>query len=78
MRPTLLLSVMAIDLLFTLAAAAGAATGAPSPFMPPYPDFGLQGPYLRHRDISCPCPVIPRHVATHPHRRARATGEARN
>jgi hypothetical protein len=41
MKSIQLLVIGAITILFARAAGAGAATGIPSPFFPPYPDFGL-------------------------------------
>jgi hypothetical protein len=42
LRVTLqLLVTLAALALWALPAEAGAATGAPSPFLPPYPDYGL-------------------------------------
>ena len=40
---TLLFTTLAFGVLSAPAAIAGAATGMPSPFVPPYPDFGYCG-----------------------------------
>jgi hypothetical protein len=57
------LAVILMQVLFALPANAGAATGMPSPFLPPYPDYGLP--------THCPCrdmarrTLSPRHDLTH-------------
>jgi len=48
MKAILLFSILAIGITFAQSAGAGAATGMPSPFMPPYPDFGYCGRCHRH------------------------------
>ena len=52
-------AVILVQVLFALPAQAGAATGMPSPFLPPYPDYGLP----THR----PCWDLPRHPLSPPH-----------
>jgi hypothetical protein len=56
----LLLSVVMFDLALALPAAAGAATGMPSPFMSPFPDFGCCERCARHGAISWRCPGFSR------------------
>lgn len=65
MKVRLSLAVILMQVLFALPANAGAATGMPSPFLPPYPDYGLP--------THCPCrdvarrPPSWRHGLTHRH-----------
>jgi len=74
---TSLLSTIAINLLFAPPAGAGAATGMPSPFMLPYPDFGHCGQCLSRADDSPQHPPIAGHVVAHPHIRVRTIRQAR-
>jgi hypothetical protein len=60
MKGTLLLSVLMFELALALPAAAGAATGMPSPFMPPFPDFGCCGRCTSHAAVSWHCPGFTR------------------
>lgn len=65
MKVRLSLAVILMAVLFALPAQAGAATGMPSPFLPPYPDYGLP--------THCPCwdmarhPPSPLHGLAHRH-----------
>jgi len=65
MKVRLSLAVFLMLVLFALPAQAGAATGMPSPFLPPYPDYGLP--------THCPCwdmarrPLSPPHGLAHRH-----------
>ncbi len=65
MKVRLSLAVILMQVLFALPAKAGAASGMPSPFLPPYPDYGLP--------THCPCRDVarrtlsPRHDLTHQH-----------
>jgi hypothetical protein len=77
MKTTAVLSTIAISLLFAPAAGAGAATGMPSPFMPPYPDFGPCGQCVRHADDSPRHPHIAGHIVARPHTGAHAIRQAR-
>ena len=68
MKAILLLSmIMIISMQFGPPAAAGAATGMPSPFLLPYPDFGYCGKCLWPR-----YPVIAGHTVGHSPMRTRA------
>ena len=61
-----LLVIGAITILFAPAAGAGAATGMPSPFFPPYPDFGLCVRCVSKLDASPRYPVHPVPPSTRP------------
>jgi len=77
MKTTSILSTIAISLLFASPVGAGAATGMPSPFMPPYPDFGRCAQCLRHTNDISQQPGIAGHGVAHAHVRAHATRQAR-
>jgi hypothetical protein len=64
----LLLTALALGMLFAPPALAGAATGMPSPFMPPYPDFGCCAPC----PAGCRVATINGHPYAHPHLPVRA------
>lgn len=58
----LLLSLIAAATLFALPARAGAASGMPSPFFPPYPDYGCHARcILRHEAEYLRCRSAPAH-----------------
>jgi hypothetical protein len=56
MKGILLLSVLIFELALALPAAAGAASGMPSPFMPPFPDYGCCGRCTWRGAVSWRCP----------------------
>jgi hypothetical protein len=58
MKAIQLLVIGAITTLFAPAAGAGAATGMPSPFFPPYPDFGLCARCILKHEASPRYPVF--------------------
>ena len=57
MKAMILIALSTIPALSSISAIAGAPAHLPSPFMPPYPDYGLS--------THCPCPhkAKLRHVA---------------
>jgi hypothetical protein len=74
MKSIQLLVIGAITILFAPAAGAGAATGMPSPFFPPYPDFGLCVRCVSKLDASSGYPAFTRyHPQPHPRLRVDAT-----
>lgn len=77
MKVTLLLSMIVINIALARTAEAGAATGAPSPFMPPYPDFGYRGQCLWQGEVSPWCPAIGRRTLARTHVSTGATGKSR-
>ena len=58
---TLVFTTLAFGVLFAPAAIAGAATGMPSPFVPPYPDFG----YCGSCPAGCRCAPVARYAFAH-------------
>ncbi len=73
-----LLVIGAITILFAPAAGAGAATGMPSPFFPPYPDFGLCVRCVSKLDASPRYSGFTRyHPQPHPYLRADAADKVR-
>jgi hypothetical protein len=56
-----LVTTLALGVLFAPAAIAGAATGMPSPFVPPYPDFGFCAPC----PAGCRCAPVARYAFAH-------------
>ena len=80
MKAMVLLWMLLCCMLFPSAAGAGAATGTPSPFLPPYPDFGRCGKCAwyggidrQHRDVAAPA-VANAHMRAHATDRARKRG----
>jgi hypothetical protein len=78
MKSIQLLVIGAITILFAPAAGAGAAAGMPSPFFPPYPDFGLCVRCVSKLDASPRYPAFTRyHPQPHPYLRTDATDKVR-
>jgi hypothetical protein len=73
-----LLVIGAITILFAPAAGAGAATGMPSPFFPPYRDFGLCVRCVSKLNASPRYSAFTRyHPQPHPYLRADAADKVR-
>jgi hypothetical protein len=77
MKVILLLSMLLFCALFPPSAGAGAATGMPSPFLPPYPDFGLCVKCPWNGGMAPQRRVIAARAMAHAHVRLRATDKAR-
>jgi hypothetical protein len=77
MKVILLLSMVVINIVVARTAEAGAATGMPSPFMPPYPDFGYRGQCPWHGEVGPWCPVMGRHTLARTHLSTGTTGKSR-
>ena len=77
MKAIQLLLIGAISTLFPPAAGAGAATGMPSPFFPPYPDLGLCTRCVsKHEASDRYLALTRRHPERHPYPKARVTDNA--
>jgi len=68
MKITLPLALAAACVLFTLPARAGAAGGMPSPFFPPYPDYGCDARCIVRHEAEYRCRIaaarrLPHHTA---------------
>ena len=77
MKVISLLSMLLFCTLFAPSAGAGAATGTPSPFQPPYPDFGRCGKCLWHGGMDPQRRVVAATAVASAHVRLRATDKAR-
>jgi len=58
MKITLLLSLFAAGILSTTPARAGAASGMPSPFFPPYPDYGCDARCIVRHEAAFHCRIV--------------------
>jgi len=77
MKVISLLSMLLFWALFPPSAGAGAATGTPSPFLPPYPDFWRRGKCLWHSGMDPQRRAIAAPAVANAHMRLRATDKAR-
>lgn len=57
MKITLLLSLFAVGILSTTPARAGAASGMPNPFFPPYPDYGCDARCIMRHEAALHCRI---------------------